>query len=307
MKKVAVIGIGHVGSTVAYTLIARQLCDTLVLFDKNEKLVEAEKNDLTDGQVGRNGQVKILTSDLTQLSDCDLVIFAAGDISILQHSNDRFDELTYTKTTVEEWAPKLKAAQFKGVLLNITNPCDVITQYFQQLTGFEKHRVIGTGTTLDTARMQVAVGHQLSIDPNSVQGYVLGEHGNSQFVAWSGVRLTDQVLADALDPKTLSDFAQIAKQGAWDTISGKGYTSYGIANQANICAEAILKDMHQILPVSNYSTNAGCYMGHPAVVTAQGVKQDYHVALNAQEQVEWQASADTIKKMFATIKEPITE
>lgn len=307
MKKVAVIGIGHVGSTVAYTLVARQLCDTLVLFDKNEKLVAAEKNDLTDGQVGRNGQVKILASDLNQLQDCDLVIFAAGDISILQHSNDRFDELKYTKTTVEEWAPKLKAAHFKGILLNITNPCDVITQYFQQLTGFPKHRVIGTGTTLDTARMQVAVGRQMHVDPNSVHGYVLGEHGNSQFVAWSGVRLTDQALTEVLMPEQLAAFAETAKQGAWDTISGKGYTSYGIANQANICAEAILKDMHLILPVSNYSTQVDCYMGHPAVVGAEGIQQDYHVALNDQEQADWQASAETIKGMFATIETPVTE
>lgn len=307
MKKVAVIGIGHVGSTVAYTLITRQLCDTLVLFDKDEKLVEAEKNDLADGQVDRNGQVKIITSDLKQLTDCDLVIFSAGDISILQHSNDRFDELTYTKTTVEEWAPKLKAANFKGILLNITNPCDVITQYFQKLTGFPKERVIGTGTTLDTARMRVAVGRQMDVDPNSVHGYVLGEHGNSQFVAWSSVRLTDYALTQELSAKQLSDFAEMAKRGAWDTISGKGYTSYGIANQANVCAEAILKDTRQILAVSNYSTQAECYVGHPAVVTAQGVRQDYEIKLNDVEQAAWQASTDKIKEMFASIQAPVTE
>lgn len=307
MKKVAVIGIGHVGSTVAYTLITRQLCDTLVLFDKNEALVAAEKNDLTDGQVGRNGQVKVIASDLSQLADCDLVIFSAGDISILQHSNDRFDELKYTRTTVEEWAPKLKAADFKGVLLNITNPCDVITQYFQELTGFPKHRVIGTGTTLDTARMQVAVGQQFNVDPNTVHGYVLGEHGNSQFVAWSSVRLTDQALTEVLTPAQLQAFADGAKQSAWDTIGGKGYTSYGIANQANICAEAILKDTRQILPVSNYSEAANCYVGHPAVVTTTGVREDYHVALNDQEQHNWESSAAKVKEMYASLKEPVME
>lgn len=95
MRKIAVIGIGHVGSTVAYTLVNRQLCDQLVLLDKNRQLADAERNDLMDGAVGQTGHVAI-SSDEQQLASCDVVIFAAGDISILQHSSDRFAELNYT-------------------------------------------------------------------------------------------------------------------------------------------------------------------------------------------------------------------
>ncbi|XRJ97711.1 L-lactate dehydrogenase [Latilactobacillus sakei] len=301
MNKVAIIGIGHVGSTVAYTLVSRRICSELVLFDQKPKLAEAERNDLEAGQVDHTGFVKITANDESQLATCDLVIFSAGDISILEHSDDRFDELTYTKTAVAQWAPKLKAANFKGILLNITNPCDVITQYLQALTGFPKERVLGTGTTLDTARMQVAVGHYLNVAPNSVQGYVLGEHGNSQFVAWSGVHVGGQPLATQLSPEQLAQFEADARQGAWEILSGKGYTSYGIANQAAHCAAAILQNTRQVLPVSNFDETVQCYVGHPAMVGAAGVLQDYPSQLTTAEQQKWQTSIDTIKHMYAAI------
>jgi L-lactate dehydrogenase len=272
-----------------------------VLLDQNQALATAEKNDLEAGQVGHSGIVAVSANDETQLADCDLVIFSAGDISILAHSNDRFDELAYTKTTVEEWAPKLKAANFKGILLNITNPCDVITQYLQKLTGFPKEHVLGTGTTLDTARMQVAVGHYFNVAPNSVQGYVLGEHGNSQFVAWSGITIASQPLTDSLTAVQLTQFEADAKQGAWEVLKGKGYTSYGIANQAALCASAILQNTQQVLPVSNFDQASDCYVGHPAKVGAAGIIEDYQVHLTSAETTAWDESIGKIKAMTATI------
>lgn len=301
MKKIAIIGLGHVGSTVAYTLVSRRICDHLVLLDQNQALALAEMRDLKTGQVGREGWVSITANDETELGSCDLIIFAAGDISILQHSTDRFAELTYTKQVAAQWGPKIKAANFTGILLNITNPCDVITQYLQTLTGFPQERVIGTGTTLDTARMQNAVADALEIAPNAVSGYVLGEHGNSQFVAWSSVQVANQALTERFSAEQLQQFEQDARQGAWDVISGKGYTSYGIANQAAICANAILQDTHEILPVSNYDQQAGCYLGHPAEVGHCGLICDYQVQLTTDEQALLQTSINKIKEMYASI------
>ncbi|KRL61749.1 lactate/malate family dehydrogenase [Latilactobacillus fuchuensis] len=301
MKKVAVIGIGHVGSTVAYTLVSRRVCDELVLLDENEALAIAEMHDLKTGQVGHGGDVTITANDESQLSDCDLIIFSAGDISILQHSSDRFAELAYTKQVAAQWGPKIKAANFKGILLSITNPCDVITQYLQKLTGLPQARVLGTGTTLDTARMQNAVADALQIAPNAVTGYVLGEHGNSQFVAWSSVQVASQALTKQFTPEQLAQFETDARQGAWAVISGKGYTSYGIANQAAICANAILQNTHEILPVSNYDQQAGCYLGHPAMVGSDGILKDYQLQLTASETELMTTSIKKIKDMYATI------
>lgn len=151
MKKVAIIGVGHVGSTTAYTLISKNIIDELVLFDSNRDLIQAEINDLLDGQMEQEHQVKIIAPDLSELADTDVIIFSAGDISLVKGNPDRFAELNLTKKIVEEWAPKIKAANFSGIILNITNPCDVVTQYLQELTGFPKERVIGTGTSLDTS------------------------------------------------------------------------------------------------------------------------------------------------------------
>ncbi|MDU6523522.1 MAG: L-lactate dehydrogenase, partial [Enterococcus sp.] len=150
MRKVAIIGVGHVGSTTAYTLIAKQIVDEVVLFDTNTNLVQAELNDLVDGQMEQPHQVKLIAPDLSELATTDVLIFSAGNISILNGNSDRFAELNLTKTIVEEWAPKIKASGFKGIILNITNPCDVITRYLQELTGLPKERVFGTGTSLDT-------------------------------------------------------------------------------------------------------------------------------------------------------------
>lgn len=299
MRKIAIIGVGNVGSTVAYTIVERQLCDQLVLLDKNQQLADAERNDLLDGTVGQNGHVAIISSDDQQLASCDVIIFAAGDISILQHSSDRFAELNYTKTVVEEWAPKLR--NFAGVIINITNPCDVITQYLQSLTGLPKARVFGTGTTLDTARMHNGIAEKLQVNPNSVAGYVLGEHGNSQFVAWSTVRIASQLITDALSQSELAAIEKGAQQSAWQTIHAKGYTSYGVANQAAICAEAVLKDSQKVLTVTNFDVSADCYAGHPAIIGATGIIKDFQLQLSQVEQSEWQTSIAKIKSMYNAI------
>ena len=183
MKKVSVIGLGNVGATVAHTLVERQLCDEMALFDIKEGLAKAEVNDLSDGMVRRDGYVKIKEGELKDLDDSDIIVFAPGDITILQTSDDRLDELKYTKTCVEDWAPKIKGSKFEGIIVSITNPCDIIAEYMQKLTELPRNRVIGTGTVLDTARMKNAVSRYLDIDPDSVDGYVIAEHGNSQFTA----------------------------------------------------------------------------------------------------------------------------
>lgn len=241
----------------------------------------------------------IISSDEQQLSSCDVIIFAASDISILQHNSDRFAELNYTKTVVEEWAPKLR--NFAGVIINITNPCDVITQYLQSLTGLPKARVFGTGTTLDTARMHNGIAEKLQVNPNSVAGYVLGEHGNSQFVAWSTVRIASQLITDALSQSELAAIEKSAQQSAWQTIQAKGYTSYGVANQAAICAEAVLKDSQKVLAVTNFDVSADCYAGHPAIVGAEGIIKDFQLQLSQVEQSEWQTSIAKIKSMYNAI------
>lgn len=252
MKKVSVIGLGNVGATVAHTLVERKLCDEIALFDKKDGLVNAEINDLRDGMVRRNGNIKIVAGEKSDLKESDIIIFAPGDITILQNNSDRLEEFKYTKTCVEEWAPIIKEVDFKGIIVSITNPCDVIAEYMQKLSGLPKERVIGTGTVIDTARMKNAVAKYVDLDPDSIDGYVVGEHGNSQFVAWSKVYIASKPINEILDEKTFDQIEEAARMKGFEIIKGKGYTSYGIANATTIIVETIFKDAKTILPVSSY-------------------------------------------------------
>lgn len=295
MKKVSIIGLGNVGATVVHTLIERKLCDEIALFDKKDGLVNAEINDLRDGMVRRNGNIELLAGEKSDLVDSDIIIFAPGDITILQNNSDRLEEFKYTKTCVEEWAPIIKDSGFKGIIVSITNPCDVIAEYMQKLTDLPKERVIGTGTVIDTARMKNAVAKYVGLDPNSIDGYVIGEHGNSQFIAWSKVSIASKSINKILDEKTFDQIEEASRMKAFEIIKGKGYTSYGIANAAAIIVETIFNDSKTILPVSSYSSEAGCYIGHPAVVGKDGIIREVLLELNEIEQEKWNHSVETIK------------
>lgn len=296
MRKISLIGLGNVGATVAHTLVERQLCDILALFDKKECLAQAEVNDLNDGMVRRDGYVKLLAGSTEDLRDSDIIIFAPGDISILHNNPDRLEEFKYTKTCVEEWAPIIKDSGFDGIIVSITNPCDVIAEYMQKLTQLPRERVIGTGTILDTARMKNAVAKAVDLSPNSIDGYVIGEHGNSQFVAWSNVSIANKPILEILDQATIDQIEADTRMKAFETIKAKGYTSYGIANSTSIVVEAIYKDSKEILAVSSYLEETGCYIGHPAVVGRKGIIRDYSLVLNDQEQEKWEKSAAIIKE-----------
>lgn len=295
MRKISIIGLGNVGATLAHTIVERSLCDTLFLFDKKEGLAEAEVSDLSDGFVRRSGHINIVAGNLKNLDESDIIVFAPGDITILQKNNDRLLEFKYTKTCAEEWGKKIKESNFKGIIVSITNPCDVIADYLQKLSGVPRERVIGTGTILDTARMKNAVARKLNIDPNSVDGYVIAEHGNSQFVAWSQVSIATKPIYEILDKETCKKIEEETKIRAFETIKAKGYTSYGIANSTSIVIETIFQDAKTILPLSSYSEKDGCYIGHPAIVGRDGILGDYELELNEEETEKWNKSVKTIK------------
>lgn len=295
MRTISIIGLGNVGATVAHTIVERSLCDRLFLFDKKEGLAEAEVSDLSDGYVNRNGHINIFAGELKNLDESDIIVFAPGDIRILQKNNDRMLEFKYTKTCAEEWGKKIKESKFKGIIVSITNPCDVIADYLQKLTGLPKERVIGTGTILDSARMKNALARKLNMDPNSVDGYVIAEHGNSQFVAWSQVSIATKPIYEILDREECKKIEEETKIRAFETIKAKGYTSYGIANSTAIVIEAIFQDSKTILPVSSYSEKDGCYIGHPALVGRDGILDHYDLVLDEEEREKWNKSVETIK------------
>ncbi|WP_207694644.1 L-lactate dehydrogenase [Enterococcus sp. DIV0212c] len=301
MRKVGIIGLGHVGATLAYTLVTENLVDELVLIDKDEKLAVSEEYDLLDAQVFLTGKTKITIQDYEALNDAAVIVFCAGQISALGDDGDRFKELEITSKIVEEVAPKIKESGFKGIILTITNPCDVIAAYMQKLTGFETNKVFGTGTMLDTARMKQAVSRNLSIDSRNVGGYVYGEHGDSQFVAWSSVTVGDQPLATWNRELDLDALDEDVRAGGWNAFAGKGYTSYGIATCAARLIRMVLNDSKTIVPVSAYSKQVDTYYGQPVVIGKNGVESCVDCPLTEKEQDSLASSIKIIKNGLANL------
>lgn len=301
-RKIGVIGMGHVGSTVAHYIVADGFADDLVLIDPNEKKVNADATDFEDAMSNLPVHTNLIVNDYSALKDADVVISAVGNIGLQKDNkeHDRFIELPFTKEAVKSVSQKLKDSGFSGILVNITNPCDVITMMYQHFTVFPKNRVIGTGTLLDSSRMRRAVSAELKIDPRSVTGYNLGEHGNSQFTAWSAVRVLGQPITKIAAERNidLSKLDEVARAGGYTVFHGKHYTNYGIASAAVRLANIIISDAHTEIPVSNYHEEYGTYLSYPAIVGRDGIIEQIKLNLTDDEKEKLQTSANYIRTRF---------
>ena len=300
-RKVGVIGMGNVGSTVAHYIVAMGFADDLVLIDKNEAKVKADALDFEDAMANLPFHTNITVNDYSALKDADVIVSALGNIKLQDNPNaDRFAELPFTRQAVKEVAQKIKESGFKGKIVAITNPVDVITSLYQKITGLPKNHVLGTGTLLDSARMKRAVAERLNLDPRSVDGYNLGEHGNSQFTAWSTVRVLGRPLTELADKRglDLEELDKEAKMGGWTVFQGKKYTNYVVATAAVKLVNAILSDSLTELPVSNFREEYGVYLSYPAVVGRDGVVEQAQLDLTEEELQKLQTSADFIKEKY---------
>lgn len=300
-RKVGIIGAGHVGSDVAFSLITQGICDEIILIDKVEAKAESEALELRDMSSMTHFYTAVTANDWEGLREADVIIMAVGPETLLRQ--DRMEELVETSQSVAEIVPKILATGFKGVFVNITNPCDVITMLIQKISGFDHSRVFGTGTSLDTARMRRVVGEALHINPKSVEGYVLGEHGESQFVAWStvkigGVHITDYKTETTLDLPALKDAVRF---GGWNILTGKGWTSFGIATATANIVDAVLSDAKQVFPLAVFSEQKNTYIGQPALIGANGVIDILEPLLTDIEKTNFADSAEIIKKAFSSI------
>ena len=296
-NKIGIIGDGHVGSTVAHQLLVSGLVDDLVLIDVNEAKVTADELDFQDAMANLKHHTNIVINDYSALKDAEIIISAFGNIS-LEAGGERFAELNYNRERIGDIAASIKKSGFDGILVAITNPVDAITNMYQELTGLPKKHVIGTGTLLDTSRMKRAVGSRLNVDPRSVEGFNLGEHGNSQFTAWSTVKVLEQPITELVKDKPwkLEDLNDEIKFGGQTVYKGKQYTNYGIAAAVTRLVETIESDARTELPVSNYQEKYGTYLSYPAIVGRDGIVQQVQLALTDEEEKLLAKSAETIKE-----------
>lgn len=296
MRTVGIIGMGHVGATVAYTLFTHGMVDDLILIDKNEDKVNAEYNDLHDTLARNDSFVNVRKQDWDGLEDADIIITAFGDIAASVKTGDRFGEFDLNAKNAKEVGADIKESGFHGVLINISNPCDAITQILQKTSGLKKNRVFGTGTFLDTARVQRIIGEKLGQDPRNVEGFVLGEHGSSQFTAWSTVRVNNKIALQLFSEDEQEKISEQSNKNSFIVANGKGYTSYAIATCAVRLVQAVFSDARLYCPVSVYNPEYKTYIGYPAIIGRDGIEEVVELKITSNEREKLQAAADKIKE-----------
>ena len=295
--KIGIIGDGHVGCTIAHELIISGLVDDLVMIDVNEGKVNADAVDFEDAMANLPYHTNVVVNDYDALKDAEVLISTLGKIS-LETKGDRFQELEYNKKQLQPITESIKKSGFNGILLVISNPVDAITNLYQQLTGLPKEHVLGTGTLLDTARMKKVVAKKFNVDPRSISGFALGEHGNSQFTAWSTVKVLEQPITELAKSTSwsLDDLEDEIRTGGQTVFMGKHYTNYGVSAAAVRIVRAILTDSHTELPVSSYQEKYGTYMSYPTIVGRNGIEAKIKLALTPEEEELLEQSAQAIKE-----------
>lgn len=299
--KIGIIGAGHVGSHVASSLMTQGLCDEIVLLDTDEGKARRHADDIADSVAYMPLPAKIYAGGYEALADADIVVLSACSTIFEQ---DRLLELDATVKVIAEIAPQLTASGFSGIVVSISNPCDVIAQYFARITGLN---VVGTGTALDSARLCRRLAAMLGVSPHSVCAYELGEHGDSQIAAFSAATVCGKPLTDwmAEQPDTcgqadLYGAWRSTVAAGWDIVQGKGCTEFGIGAAAAAVIKAILHDEKAVLPCSTLLDGPygqhGVYASVPCILGAAGVEEVIELTLSRDE-------AEGFAKSCAIIRE----
>lgn len=307
MRKIGIIGAGHVGSHVAAALLSQGLCGELVLLDTDREKAVAQADDLQD-MVGFTAcQAKVKAGEYGDIADAGMVVVcASGPIC----KEDRLEELEESVRVMDQIIPHLKNCGFDGVLLVITNPVDVVTRYLASKLKLPVGRVIGSGTTLDTARQVRALSRRTGVAQGSIRGMVLGEHGESQVPCWSQVTaggIPIQRLMES-DPAwkglDLAALGEETRGAGWTILCGKGSTEFGIGMAAAQIIRAVQGDEGCILPVSVSldGTIDGVYISLPCVLGKNGVQRVLRPALSADEQQKFDASRARMEEFWQTIQ-----
>ena len=294
MNKIVIIGCGNVGMSYAYALLNQKTsCNELVLIDVNEKKVEGEVMDLCHCLPFGPTKINIKVGKYEDCADADIICIAAGKSQL--PGETRTDLIYKNAEVFKIIIDEIMKTGFNGIFLIATNPLDVMTYITYKYSKFDTSKVIGSGTSLDTARLRYMIGDKLNINPKNVHAYVIGEHGDSEFVPWSIATVGSQSVKDFLTQEELDKIMYDVKNAAYDIIDRKGSTCYGIGMCLVRITNAILNDENTIITVSSYDEKNDVYVGGPTIINRKGIDKRIFVKLTKEEEDLLQNSIDTIK------------
>ncbi len=305
--KVAIIGAGFVGASAAYAMSINNLVSELVLIDVNKEKAYGEALDISHG-LSFAGNMTVYSGDYADVKDCDVIVITAG--AARKPGETRLDLAKKNTTIMKSIVTDVMKYYNHGVIVSVSNPVDVLAYMTQKWSGLPASKVIGSGTVLDSARFRTHISQALDVDVANVHGYIMGEHGDSQFPVWSqthiaGTQFDDYVKANGLNIDKEALFNEVKVAGA-TIIKNKGATYYGIALSINRIVESILKDFNTIMPVGTVLNGEygvkDVLLNVPTIVGGSGAERVLELNLTNEELKLLKHSAEQVKAVIDEVK-----
>ncbi|MEK3771835.1 L-lactate dehydrogenase [Paenibacillus sp. FSL R5-0887] len=303
-RKVAIVGAGMVGSSCAYSMVNQAICDEIMMIDRTYDRAMAQALDLSHCMDFTSTRTKVYAGTYSDCAKMDVVILTAGANPTAGQT--RLDVLEASAVITREIITNIMAGGFDGIFVVAANPVDIVTYMVWKISGLPRHRIIGTGTSIDSSRLKTLLSDVFSIDPRSVNGYALGEHGESQFVAWSHVTIGGKPILQILDQHRerfphldLEDISRKTKDAGWEIFTRKGSTHFGIGSALAYITRSILNDEHKIIAVSaildgEYGHSGVC-TGVPAIIGNTGIQELLELNLNTEETQKLNHSCNIVR------------
>ena len=313
-SKVVVVGTGFVGMSYAYALVNQGAAEELVLIDINHEKAVGEAMDLNHGLAFGPRKMNIKAGTYADCKDAGLVVITAG---VNQKEGETRTQLSSRNAGIVKSVVKsIMTSGFDGIILVASNPVDILAYVAWKESGLPKSRVLGSGTSLDTARLRYEISSYVNIDSRNVHAYILGEHGDSEFVVWSNANIASKPIFDVINSmneinfENLDHIYQNVRDAAYEIIKRKKATYYGIGMALVRITSAIFNNENRIMPVSVlndgvYTCEDDVYIGLPAVLNREGVHHVMHLALSPKEKDKLKASAEIIRKNLVSIGYPM--
>ena len=294
-NKVVIIGCGNVGMSYAYALLnQRTSVNELVLIDINKEKAIGEAMDLNHCLAFAPTKINIKAGDYSDCRDAKIVAIAAG--ANQEVGETRMDLINKNDKIFESIVKNVMENGFNGIFLIATNPVDIMTYITWKHSNMSPTKIIGTGTTLDTARLRYEISKNININTKNIHAYVIGEHGDTEFVPWSNATVGLQNIRDFLENDKLEEICSNVRNAAYEIIEKKGNTSYGIGMSMIKITNSILSDENAVLTVSSYDKNNDVFIGGPTIVNKNGAVERIYVRLTEIETEKLQHSINELKE-----------
>ena len=309
-SKVVIVGTGLVGMSYAYALVNQGTIEELVLIDIDRDKAEGEAMDLNHGLAFAPRKMNIKAGDYSDCKDAGLVVITAGVNQ--KEGETRIQLLTRNASIIKNVVKDIMASGFNGILLVASNPVDILAYVTWRESGLSQSRVIGSGTSLDTARLRYEISSIINIDSRNVHAYILGEHGDSEFVCWSNANVGAKPIQDVVNSMEEISFVDLdkictkVKNAAYEIIKRKKATYYGVGMALVRITAAIFNNENRIMPISvlnngTYECEDNVYIGLPAVLNKDGVHHIVKLELDDTEKHKLNHSATLLRDILDSI------